>query len=437
MKTNDISTISENEFIAINLENRPKTTKKNTANKNQYLKYFIIPSLSVAVFALLFIIRYPAKTTHNIELTTTQPPQHIVAKATGHITALVANNINVQKNEVFAFIESEIKYEHILQLKYELNAFKRLYKSNQLANFQFNLPLEPQLGHILPYYQTFQDSLQQLLIFIEEEEKISKQDTINLAEIAKEQIAAHKNILQRLDKNIMPLKRTQDTSVLLYQQCYTNLYPQGIVNYNNLFLQRQTIVNQHIKIGRLQKTITQNTHLLSDLDSYQTIEKIDFNDYNISLIIEPSYNKLVSEINNWEKKYILKAPAAGKLQYFHFHPKQMQAQENVTIAAIMSAEGATIFGEMKVSQRESQNMEVGDKVSIELAKYPAKQFGYIDGKLISITNLEEQKYSEIFVWLPNNLTTSYDSLLHYRKNLYGKASVKTKNKSLFQHVFGL
>ena len=438
MKANNISTISDKEYVVTNFENSLKTKSKATIEKDKKKTYYIIIlSLLLAIFALLFVIRYPTKAIHNISLTTTQPPQYIVANATGNITPLVTNSINVEKNEPFAIIENKAKYEHILQLQYELNAFKRLYKSNQLASFHFNLPHEPQLDEILPYYQAFQDSLQQLLILIEEEEEIAKQDTINLQAIAKEQIAAHKNILKRLDKKIMPLKRTQDTSVLLYQECYTNLYPKGIVNYNDLFKQRQTIVNQHIKIGRLQKNITQNANFLSYLDDYEDISNASSLDYNISLMIEKSYNELVNQIRKWEKKYVLKAPTTGKLQYLRFNPKQMKAQKDATIASIISPDNATIFGEMKLSQREAKKMNIGDKVSIELAKYPAKQFGYIDGELMSITNMEEQKYAEIFVWLPNDLTTSDDSLLHYQKNLYGKATVNTNDNSLFRYIFGL
>ncbi|MGB1206982.1 MAG: hypothetical protein ACPG5B_15155 [Chitinophagales bacterium] len=437
MKTNNSSTILEKESRAVNPQNSSNPISKIMFKTRAYFKYYFRAfALLFATFALLFMIRYPSKITHHIALTTTQPPQYVLAKATGNLMPLVANNIYVEKNEVFAIIENEIKYEHILQLKYELNAFKRLYKSKNMTHFHSNLPYEPQLGHILPYYQAFQHSLSQFSSLPQKQQALF-QNAISLDEIAKEQIAAHKKILKRLDKKITPLKHLQDTSVLLYQECYTPLYTEGIVNYNGLFLQRQTIVNQHLKIGYLQNYITQNAHLMSHLDDYQFSENLTSEKFNTLLILETHYNELVNKIQDWEKQYVLKAPLSGKLQYIHFNQKQMQVQKYATIANIVSTEEASIFGEMKVSQREAQKMKQGNKVKIELTKYPAKQFGYIDGELMTITNIKEKNYVEIFIWLPNNLTTSKDSLISYQKNLHGKASISTSNVPLFKHIFGL
>ena len=113
----------------------------------------VIFAIILVMFAVSWFLKYPDIVKSEIILTTTIPPEKLVAKASGRIQAiLVKNNGDVKANKPLAVIENSSNYVDVFKLKVELEKYQKKV-SNPFPFEQFKTA---QFGEIESYFSAFQ-----------------------------------------------------------------------------------------------------------------------------------------------------------------------------------------------------------------------------------------------------------------------------------------
>lgn len=78
----------------------------------------------------------------------------------------------------------------------------------------------------------------------------------------------------------------------------------------------------------------------------------------------------------------------------------------------------------------------GQRVNISVTGYPYMEFGFLTGKVVSVSLLadEENTYT-VTVNLPQDLRTSYGRTLEFKGELTGTAEVMTDERSVTERLF--
>jgi multidrug resistance efflux pump len=93
------------------------------------------------------------------------------------------------------------------------------------------------------------------------------------------------------------------------------------------------------------------------------------------------------------------------------------------------------LGHIRLSQDEVAEVAVGDKVNIELNKYPTHSYGVLPGKIASISFVPYNKSYAVEVAFPEGLTTTNHKEIKYEIDLSGKAEIITSSRSILSRIF--
>ena len=87
---------------------------------SRLLRYgsMVILAIMVLVLFLSWLIKYPTVVTAPVSITTVQPPEKLIAKASGKIQAILTKDKSiVTLNTVLAILENSADYKVVFQLK--------------------------------------------------------------------------------------------------------------------------------------------------------------------------------------------------------------------------------------------------------------------------------------------------------------------------------
>ena len=80
-------------------------------------------------------------------------------------------------------------------------------------------------------------------------------------------------------------------------------------------------------------------------------------------------------------------------------------------------------------------VKIGQRAIIRLPAFPEQEFGFIEGKVISISPVPDSKGRYILkISMPRGLITNYGKELPLIKTISGTASIVTKEKTLLRKM---
>jgi multidrug resistance efflux pump len=155
-----------------------------------------------------------------------------------------------------------------------------------------------------------------------------------------------------------------------------------------------------------------------------------------------SYHDLSDNIKLWEERYLLKAPFDGKVEFLSFWVNDQFIQAGTEVFSIIPKENTPV-GQMLLPANGAGKVKIGDKVAIKLENYPYTEFGYIEGKVKSLSLVSQQydagtrKIDAYFVLVDmfQGLTTNYGEALDFQYKIGGSADIIVKDRRLIERLF--
>lgn len=147
---------------------------------------------------------------------------------------------------------------------------------------------------------------------------------------------------------------------------------------------------------------------------------------------------LVTAISEWEKNYLLTAPTDGTVAFMQLWEEKQQVENKETMFVIIPADAIKPVGKALLPMDGIGKVRIGQRAIIRLPAFPEQEFGFIEGKVNSISPVPDSEGRYILeISLPKGMITNYGKQLPLIKTISGTASIVTKEKTLLSKLINL
>lgn len=379
------------------------------------------------VLALFFIggcfFKYPDVITAEITITTEHPPVWIAARSSGKIRELYhKDRDSIRTEEIIAVLENPAKTEDVLLLKRELATFNPTDSSVCSRSF----PEKLVLGSIQGAYAAFLKSLTDYRNFLSlnlYEQKI---------EATRKELQEYRNYISHLNRQAeLDMEQVKIASTVHNREKL--LFDKGLTAQSEYEEAKQTFLNRQQGREQLMTSISsariQEAQLQQNIIETQMERSREAN--NLGIALKTAYNELRVGISDWELNCLFISPANGILSYNHIWQENQNVNSGDKVFSVVAGETGDIIGKIKLPVNGSGKVMPGQRVNIRVTGYPYMEFGFLTGKVVSVSLLaDDESIYTVTVSLPQDLHTSYGKSLDFKGELSGTAEVMTDERSI-------
>lgn len=151
--------------------------------------------------------------------------------------------------------------------------------------------------------------------------------------------------------------------------------------------------------------------------------------------LELAYENMVNQLKTWDNTYLIKCRNSGTVLWGKSWSLDERIAEGDTLCTVLSEKRGTPTGHVLVDEAQIANIAVGDKVNIELNKYPSQSYGKLTGQVASVSFIPHNKSYAIEIAFPNELSTTNGKKINYEVGLSGQAEIITLSQSILSRIF--
>jgi|GEM_PF-6150904 len=379
------------------------------------------------VFALSCFIRYPYTVGAKFKLISDKSPQIITAHGSGRLRGLtILDGATVKDNQIIGYLESTANADDISILNKNLQKLLSDIYSNRtdlLTESAFGK--NNKLGELQKSYETFHKYLndynstfntgyykQQQAVIMSEISQLQKmnfnmRDQMALKErdmnISKERLSIQRKLLEKKIISVSELRNEESsyiTKSMPYKEASSSLISLDL-----------TVLSKKKELLEIEQTIKSSRENLLQ-----------------------STKSLLSEIEKWSEEYIIRSEGAGIIVFINPLQNGQYIKQNTDLFYIVTSNDRFV-GELMVDQKELGKIKLNQKVHIKFEGYPYQEYGYVIGKISTISNvpLKDNLYRSI-VSLPSEFRSNYGKQLTPRWGMLGNAEIMTDDTSVFYRL---
>lgn len=147
---------------------------------------------------------------------------------------------------------------------------------------------------------------------------------------------------------------------------------------------------------------------------------------------------LFNAMAEWEKSYLLAAPVEGTVAFMQPWKRNQQVETGETVFVIVPDGDAVPVGKALLPMEGIGKVRMGQRVIIRLPAFPEQEFGFIEGRVESISPVPDEEGRYVLeISMPHGLLTRHGKELPLIKSATGTASVVTKERSLLGRLLNL
>jgi HlyD family secretion protein len=384
--------------------------------------------LAFVVFALIgaWAIRSPDVIRGRMTLTTERPPARIVARSTGRIEHLFAQaQQSVAKGSLIAAIENPASLDEVSRLRDRLLPLR----DPRAAEVELNDIDARRLGALQEPFSSYRTAHEVYNAFQAGHHLPKKIESIN-AQIAQ---------LQGMDAELVNKKGLIEEDVQLGRRKYEmnrglldqNLVPEAVVlGFEEEVLAKLSELKEidiRIAANRIELTELERTRL-------ETVQELDERRKSLEFSVDSAYEKLLSDLVEWEQRYLLRAPTDGTVAFYKFWSEGQFVNEGEEVFMVIP-ELSQFVGKIELPQLKSGKIKVGQRVILKYDNYPPSEFGVADGVVKSVSQISREGKYLVNVAIPNGLRTSYGKTLEFTPEMQASADIVTVDRRLIDRVF--
>ncbi|MGB0165927.1 MAG: HlyD family secretion protein [Luteibaculum sp.] len=385
----------------------------------------IIALIMVGMLLASYFIRYPEIIPARVVVQSSTPASKVVARTSGRIQILQANNSMVKAGDLLGVVENAGKTADILRARSIADSI-RGSSLDSLKN-----PLLPQLilGSAQAAYLQFAEDFRSAVYRLQDEFTLEKISNL------KSQIVS----LENLNNKLIQQKASIREELQLAKQEFVrnkSLFEAGVISQAEFDKQSATYLAKQRQLDDIELRVINNKiqkdeyeKLLIDLEQSlsETLSAIKSNLYQ-------SLSYLDVAINEWFYQYALVAPSNGLLSYYRFFGANELVQAGDPVFAVLSNDqNVQVWAEVPLTG--AGKIKEGQRVNIKLESYPYKEYGMLIGEIKAITALPDNNSYRLLIGLPEGLSTTYNIQLTFKEQMVGLGEVLTKELSLFDRIF--
>lgn len=384
------------------------------------------------VISFLFIggcfFSYPDTVEAGITITTENPPAWIVARSTGKLKEVfLKDKQKVKAGELIGVVNNPADTREVLLLKKELEAFQ--INDSMICQGHFTGRLT--LGEIQSAYTGFIKSLTEYRDFLKLDLYKEKE------EAARRELNEYQIYISHLHNEVNLNKEELKLALSSYSR-EEILYKKGLVSASDYEKEQQAYLAS--KRGAEQMQTTLSSARIQEAKLHQTIVEIQLEQNqkanSLQVVLQTAYDQLQVSINNWKLAYLFTAPTDGILSYNEVWQKNQNITAGDKVFSVVAENSGAVIGKAKLPVSNSGKVKSGQRVNIRLTGYPYMEYGFLTGKVSSISLLSNEDSYTVTVELPDTLQTSYNHILEFQGELSGSAEVLTDERSFTARLLG-
>jgi multidrug efflux pump subunit AcrA (membrane-fusion protein) len=384
----------------------------------------VVGFIIIGLFIGSNFIKYPDRVMSNISITSDNPPVKIVANSTGRIQQLfVKQNDAIQKNDLLIILENNAKLEDVMKLKDEL-----LHKLFTLHSSLF-IEKNYQLGEL-------QQAYSELISATENKNYLAKTDNsgLSIAQIQK-QIKQNQQLINQMQSNEGKLVQNYQIDKQIHDVDY-ELYKQKMLTENDYlkskkqWLEKQSTLNDNK--NNIASTIIKQSELNKSILDIQKDKNTK--QYEGTSKVEQDIKNLLSQIEQWELKYIVKSPISGRVNLYSVWKENQYVRSGENIMLIVPP-FQNILAKGTIPIQNSGKIQVGQQIMISLVSHPHNEFGYVQGAISYIASAPMDSVYSFDITLPTGLMTTNKKTIAPQPQMFANGEIFTDDKTLMQRLF--
>jgi multidrug resistance efflux pump len=380
-------------------------------------------AILVALITTTFFIEYPDVVNSKAKFTTINSPKELIAKQSGKLVKLIATEGKlVAKDEIIGFLESNAVHADVLNLYNKIAAFENGIEAASFQNFNIT---DKNLGELQQPYQTF------ILAYNNYKQYMASGFFVRKKQMLKEDFL----YLQKLHQNLEQQKAMQQEDLSLASKNFNankSLNEDKVIADLELRNERSRYISKAMSIPQINASIIGNEN--SRHEKEKEIAQLENEIAQQKVIFTQALYTLKAQIEDWKNRFVLQAPAAGKLSFIGFlqENNQVKAGDNI---CFITPENMECYAKINIPQQNFGKVKIGEKVLLKLHAYPHREFGIVQAKLDFISAIPTDSGFAAKVVLPNGLVTNYKKQLSFVEGLSADAEIITDNLKLSDRIF--
>lgn len=392
-----------------------------------------ITVLFVIILVILvgcWIFRYPDSLAAEVTLATEEPPAFVLAHATGRLDTLyVENGSMVRTGAGLGVIGNAALTEDVCLLvswmeqweraDYDWRKGRELFAGKRLR-----------LGEVQAAFAAFITSLSEYVRFMELDyyaRKLRSQER---------QLDGQRAYLQVAEREYAWMEKEVELAQNMYGRDSTLYAGNAMIaaefeESESRYLQRLRS-KENARMGLLQAGMQLMQHEENLLD----IRKQAYDEEQRRRTeLKNAVEQLSAQLSAWQHAYFLRSPVDGKVTFMTVWKRNQNVKTGETVFMVQPSDSSCVLGKALLPLQGSGKVHVGQKVHIRLDNYPDQEFGYVKGRVKSISPAptEEDRYV-VEILLPEGLRTNYGKLLPASRELKGTADIILADRSVLERL---
>lgn len=381
----------------------------------------------ILVICGTWFIKYPDIIQANATLTAANAPKEIVTRQDGKLVKLfVKNDDTVAVAQTIGWIESTADHTQVTELDSLLGEGVKVLAANQTQQASKLFARQfYRLGELQAGYQQFNTALQQFNDYLingyyYRRKAVLQQDLDFLKNM-------HANTQQQKDLMLQDLQLSEES-----YKANASLFKDKVISPADLRTEKSKLVNKQITLPQLDATMLTNEN--QQADKQRDIDELEHSISQQKIIFQQALQTLKSQADDWIKKYVLKAPVAGKV-VFIIPLQENQYLSSGKMLGYVNPFNSYYYAQVNLPQINFGKLMAGQSVQLRFDAYPYQEFGFVPGKLQYISKVPSDSGFLATIQLPAGLVTNYHKNIQYNSGLKSQALIITKNMRLLQRFY--
>ena len=143
-------------------------------------------------------------------------------------------------------------------------------------------------------------------------------------------------------------------------------------------------------------------------------------------------------LTEWETNYLLMSPVNGTIAFMQLWKPNQNVEARETIFVVIPKDAVQPTGKALLPMEGIGKVEMGQRAIIRLPAFPEQEFGFIEGRVISISPVPDSEGCYVLeIAFPQGMKTNYGTEIPLIKSIEGTASIVTKERSLLERLINL
>lgn len=390
----------------------------------------VMLSVVMMLVAAGFVIKYPDTVSGSIVVRETKPSIRIMSPSSGRLRLLQDNYAAVKAGDALAYIESGASYSDIIILDSICHCVLRKeivwflpekLVVGELSNSYQNLVMSYQNYDMLRNTHLYDNMRCSLVSQIETDARkaaiLQRKRGIQSELVGyNEKRALNDSIL--CDADAISCEQLENQRILLMEQQLSEL------DINNAHSSCMSDINKSkIELARV------------DIDEQEKLQMA----YNS---LQQAFVDLANALELWKEHYLISAPVDGHIEYLGFWKQDAFVAIAKELFSILPDENEHV-GEMLVSAVGVGKVHEGQSVNVKIHNYPYKEFGFVKGKVASVSQLASVTSQDengmmayrVNITFPHKMLTNYGMKLDIGHEALGQADIVVRKRRLIQRLF--